>query len=423
VSLKRFRSDLKHVLDASSPRDGFEHRVMEHIERRQSSRIRTAYSRSARLKGVKPALAALTAMTILSAVIFTSIRLQSHPATPLPETTAELQGIYAVNANEAWAAGWRQSRSAGSQTLIEHWTDGTWQNVTSPSPGSTENVLYDISGGRSSMWAVGAVRGLGASQTLILRWGGHSWDLVDSANRGLSDNLLMAVASGRIDDDAWAVGSAADDDRVVSALVEHWNGSTWSLVPTPDFGASASALTDVVVLPSGDVWVSGSIRESGKPSRALAMRWSHGAWTVTATPVIGLSTRFNALAGTSESNLWAAGSADEGGRTITLIARWNNDAWSITPSPNPGTSGNEIRSVWVAANGRAWAVGLYSNGSEVRPLAEVWNGAEWILDNPDASRAGWLNAVAAQDSTVLAVGSTSTGVDGSRGPLASQIHY
>jgi len=247
--------------------------------------------------------------------------------------------------------------------------------------------------------------------------------LVDSANRGLSDNLLMAVASGRIDDDAWAVGSAADDDRVVSALVEHWNGSTWSLVPTPDFGASATALTDVVVLPSGDVWVSGSIREPGKPSRALAMRWSHGAWTVTATPVIGLSTRFNALAGTSESNLWAAGSADEGGRTITLIARWNNDGWSITPSPNPGTSGNEIRSVWVAANGRAWAVGLYSNGSEVRPLAEVWNGAEWILDNPDASRAGWLNAVAAQDSTVLAVGSTSTGVDGSRGPLASQIHY
>ena len=44
----------------------------------------------------------------------------------------------------AWAVGWF-SGGAANQTLTERWNGSAWGSVTSPSPGTSDNVLNGVS--------------------------------------------------------------------------------------------------------------------------------------------------------------------------------------------------------------------------------------------------------------------------------------
>jgi hypothetical protein len=52
---------------------------------------------------------------------------------------------------------------------------------------------------------------------------------------------------------AWAVGKG----RNGAALAEHWNGSSWSVVASPNVGGSDNLLNGVSAT-TGDVWTVGS---------------------------------------------------------------------------------------------------------------------------------------------------------------------
>ena len=83
------------------------------------------------------------------------------------------------------------------------------------------------------------------SQTLIERWDGVEWTVVPSSN-GLDSDELTGVAAVS-SEDAWAVGSQIDDapeGNTSYALIEHWDGSAWSIVPTPNV-VENSDLNDV----------------------------------------------------------------------------------------------------------------------------------------------------------------------------------
>ncbi|MDP9318406.1 MAG: hypothetical protein M3O94_04900 [Actinomycetota bacterium] len=66
---------------------------------------------------------------------------------------------------------------------------------------------------------------------LIEHWDGTSWTYVQEPKvRGIMQWLnAVSGTSGR---DVWAVGSSYQGDGQVT-LVEHWDGSTWSRVPSP----------------------------------------------------------------------------------------------------------------------------------------------------------------------------------------------
>ncbi|MGO9081765.1 MAG: nucleotide pyrophosphohydrolase [Streptosporangiaceae bacterium] len=56
----------------------------------------------------------------------------------------------------------------------------------------------------------------------------------------MTDSIFASVsASGP--GEAWAVGTFANADALDAPLVEHWNGTAWSIVPTPDITADGDA--------------------------------------------------------------------------------------------------------------------------------------------------------------------------------------
>src|SRR6185437_10212589 len=69
---------------------------------------------------------------------------------------------------------------------------------------------------------------------------------VQPANPGTQVNQLQSVAVLSACD-AWAVGSDSDDSRSTTekSLIEHWDGTSWTVVPSPDPGSAKNELASV----------------------------------------------------------------------------------------------------------------------------------------------------------------------------------
>src|SRR4051794_13492246 len=74
--------------------------------------------------------------------------------------------------------------------------------------------------------------------------------------------------------DVWAVGNAGGD-----TLTEHWDGTSWSIVPSPHPGASTNELFEVVALSTNDVWAVGYYYD-GSTDATLTEHWDGTAWSV-----------------------------------------------------------------------------------------------------------------------------------------------
>src|ERR1700674_3284812 len=60
-----------------------------------------------------------------------------------------------------------------------------------------------------------------------------AWKVVASPNVGSGDNHLKAIAAITAND-IWAVGySTADSSSPSQALIEHWDGTQWSIISSP----------------------------------------------------------------------------------------------------------------------------------------------------------------------------------------------
>lgn len=159
--------------------------------------------------------------------------------------------MFAVDARtprDAWAVGVR-SRSGGGKTLIEHWDGRRWTIAPSPnvrSPhGVINDILFSISGSRrGEVWAVGSwgseQEGYGGrgDHALALHWDGRSWSRIPTPVVAQRSLLLSVVTRGG---QAWAVGDRGLQPHQ-RTLIESWDGARWSVMPSPP-GFSLAAVT------------------------------------------------------------------------------------------------------------------------------------------------------------------------------------
>jgi hypothetical protein len=104
--------------------------------------------------------------------------------------------------------------------------------IASPNSTSQYNDLTAIAAVSSNnIWAVGNSNN--GSQTLIEHWNGSRWSIVASSNPGSVGNLLNAVAVVSASN-AWTVGEYSSTNYASLSLIENWNGSSWSVVPSPN---------------------------------------------------------------------------------------------------------------------------------------------------------------------------------------------
>jgi hypothetical protein len=146
----------------------------------------------------------------------------------------------AVTADDVWAVGTWFTKAFVDRTLILHWDGVDWSRVASPNAGppSAANDLVSVAASAADdVWAVG-LRDL---KTLAMHWDGVAWSVVPSPTPGGNADLAGVVAVGP--DDVWAVGGFVDRTaNAVRTLVEHWDGTTWSVVPSANKGPSDNHL-------------------------------------------------------------------------------------------------------------------------------------------------------------------------------------
>lgn len=105
------------------------------------------------------------------------------------------------------------------------------------------------------------------NRNLTLRYNGTSGAVVPSANdtpfAGMA-NVLQSVTTVS-SKDVWAVGTATrsvygpgDSSRFFDyTAILHWNGSLWSMVPSPDPGTSNNRLFGVARITAKELWAVG----------------------------------------------------------------------------------------------------------------------------------------------------------------------
>ena len=322
-----------------------------------------------------------------------------------------------------------------AQTLIESWNGSAWSIVPSPNTSPTQNnQLSAVScSGPSACVAVGQQSSASTpQQTLIESWNGSAWSIVPSPNTSPThDNLLGGVScSGQSACVAVGAYFASSSDQT---LIEAWNGSAWSIVPSPNTSPTqVNGLGGVSCsLPTACVAVGAySPSSSGDFSQTLIESWNGSVWSIVPSPNTS-PTQINFLGGvscSSPSACTAIGNYEASTSTAqqNLIESWNGSAWSIVPSPNTSpTQNNYLTGVSCSSPSACTAVGYYtfvsSDGSASdQALIESWNGSAWsIVPSPTAPQPDLLLGVSCSSSsacTAVGDGSSQTLIE--RGTLA-----
>jgi hypothetical protein len=320
---------------------------------------------------------------------------------PMPSKgAATLSAVAATSGRDAWAVG---SYNAGGsyKTLIEHWNGSRWSSTASPNPASgfhTTNALAGVVAlSAKNAWAFGFFEKTTTSfRTLIEHWNGSRWSVIPSANAGPGENTL-AAAVARNATDIWAVDYHNDPGHR-RTLTERWNGGKWSVVPSPNVVPGDNFLFGAAAARGGPVWAVGS--DSVSFGRTLALRWNGREWTrgITADP--GDGDRFlQGVAAPAARYALAVGSYLSGNQTRALAERWTGSGWSLVPAASPARDYDGLQAVAAAGTQDAWAVGTRraTPGSAFRTLAEHWNGTAWTTVASPSPGTGddWLYGVAA----------------------------
>jgi len=265
---------------------------------------------------------------------------------PSPNTSASLNnsfyGMSCKGAKACEAVGYYTNSSGADQTLVERWNGTSWSIVSSPNSGTNlNNYLFGVScTNAKACEAVGYyTNSSGIDQTLIERWNGTSWSIVSSPNMGGNDYLNAVSCTGGSACEGVGYYFTPPGSGIDQTLVERWNGTSWSIVFSPD---------------------------------------------VSASPPGGANSLFG-VACTSTSACTAVGAYLNSSDVYqTLVERWNGTSWSIVASPNSGSAGNVLYGVSCTGTKACTAVGG-SNLPNDLTLVETWNGTKWsIVTSSDA---------------------------------------
>ncbi len=141
-------------------------------------------------------------------------------------------------------------------------------------------------------------------------------------------NVLFAV-DAISSDDAWAVGYFDPEPVMSQPLIEHWDGTSWRVVRSPQPPGDSNLLHDVSGVSSREVWAVGYIRTERWGIQPLIEHWDGARWRVIRPPAPRPpNTVLYGVAAASASDVWAVGDftlyPDQG----SYSAHWNGKSCS-----------------------------------------------------------------------------------------------
>jgi len=339
---------------------------------------------------------ALIATTVLwSLSNATALAASPGPSTPRSTADEALPAKFGGSLVAHWAAG---ADSAQTSPRIAPKSapacTGAWNLVSSPTNGSGANVLNGTAAlSATDVWAAGVYVDLSATpnrdQIYFEHWDGSTWSVVTTPNvtnggaeTGNVANAIAALSST----DVWAVGSFVNASGISQPLVDHWNGTAWAPSSLPSQGGGSNDLFGVSAIAANDIWAVGYWRPDNTSARqALAWHWNGAAWSPSFPPSLGGNPDYSfSLFGVSASagnNVIAVGRYlyRPTGVSYAIIDRWDGSSWTET-IPTYSYAYQVLFSVSVLSSTEAWAVGFEddSAGAPDHTFIWHWNGSGWV---------------------------------------------
>jgi hypothetical protein len=356
-------------------------------------------------------------------------------ATPTDSTFAS---VSASGPGEAWAVGTFSNTKGLDQPLVEHRTAAGWSRVLVPQPAGQQAVLSGVDDlGPTDAWAVGTSfsGGVGANAaglTLIEHWNGTKWSIVPSPNPASApgDSDVLTSITGTGPNDLWAAGSDLNEaNQTIQLLFEHWNGKAWTAVTSPTPVRRAQFASGITAISPDNVWAVG-MDETGN-AKTLAAHWNGTAWSIVPTPgITSAGDVQNLLTGVSSDaagDVWASGYAhnvhNQNSFHVPYVLHWTGTKWVLTKVPTLGTEGSLLSGIQVLSPTDTWAVGQTqeSNGA-ILTLTEQFNGTAWtVVPSPDPGAIGGTLKDNGLDSVASAGGSNLLAV-GSRATKGQSVN-
>ena len=254
--------------------------------------------------------------------------------------TGYLQSVSSVSATDAWAVG-GTSWWNPSHTLAEHWDGTSWTTVTTPVEGGSAIFAGVTATSSTNAWAVGSI-GPGPgdpadTSPLIEHWDGSTWAAQPFAVPTTGGQLAATAATSS--DDAWAVGhtGAASEGTGQETLIEHWDGSSWTRVSSPNRTGQDNSLQGVTAISADDAWAVGFTQTASGPYQALTMHWNGSTWSVVSSPNPSSDTNLWKVSAGSADDVWATGYTGPcghgGSRCATVAMHWNGSSWTVASTP------------------------------------------------------------------------------------------
>jgi hypothetical protein len=306
-----------------------------------------------------------------TAIHFDSSKWTAFPVPGIKgDNTSRLGGVMDFAPNNVWTVGIVGIGLGTTNQVIEHFDGTKWSLAPGPKflPGDQPSLESITALSPSDMWAAGFILTNSGQSLFPLfeHYNGTSWKAFET---GFNNATIFGVSADATND-VWAVGSVAEN----STFIEHYNGSAWSVVPSPNPGVGWNILFGVTALAPNNVWAAGYFTDqvnSTRPTKTLIEHWDGKSWKIVPSPNVGPHSVYQSnelwgITAVSANDIWAFGAvfdADGSGQQSTLVMHWTGTAWTIVPSPNP-------------VNGVFRADILF--GGTVIPTGDLWLvGNEW----------------------------------------------
>jgi Phosphoesterase family len=327
---------------------------------------------------------------------------QAVPSPSIGNLDNNLDAVSAASQSDAWAVGdfYNSNNPTVLVNLAEHWDGTSWTAFPLPNVGPNENTLLGVSELSSgSTWATGYfVNAEYHQSTLVEHWDGTSWKVLPTPDPGAAGNILYAIAAVS-DDDVWAVGGQQDASGIWHPLAVHWNGRKWSVAATPDPNGGGNLLYAVKAVSSSDVLATGQTG-TAFPSQALVEQWNGSSWSTVSTPADSESDAPFGMTATSSGMTLVGERETDTSPFTTLAIAGPLGGLALQSTPSNGAGENDLFAATTAADGSTWADGWYidpSTGNH-QTLTEQQSGGQWSIvpsPNPGANGDNGLAGIAA----------------------------
>ena len=227
---------------------------------------------------------------------------------PTPQGANSFYGVAAITQSDVWAVGSHYD-GVDDRAMAEHFDGIQWVIMNVPTPGASGAYLRGVGGvSGTDVWAAGYwITTSGLSNTLIEHYDGTSWTIVPSPNPPSSASYLGTVAAVATND-VWVAGHYLDNSGIYRTLVEHWDGTSWVIVSSPNAGSGDNALNGIAASASGDMFAAGYHYPNGTSDyQGLIEHYDGEQWRRVSSAQGASYTYLSGIAAQSGGEAWAVG--------------------------------------------------------------------------------------------------------------------